>query len=79
MVLPADGLFEAVGQLPERALAESLVRVDDAGFIAAGENCVTPVPGVFAAGDCRTKEVRQLTTACADGTAAAIAACRYCG
>ena len=79
MVLPADGFFEAVGQQPEQALAESLVRVDDGGFIAAGENCVTPVPGVFAAGDCRTKEVRQLTTACADGTAAAIAACRYCG
>lgn len=77
--LESDGLFEAVGQLPERALSESLVRVDSGGFISAGESCQTPVPGVFAAGDCRAKEIRQLTTACADGTVAAIAACRYCG
>lgn len=77
--LAVDGLFEAVGQLPERALAESLVPVDGGGFIAAGEDCRTPVPGVFAAGDCRTKDIRQLTTACADGTVAAVAACRCCG
>ena len=44
-----------------------------------GEDCRTPVPGVFAAGDCRAKDVRQLTTACADGAVAALAACRYCG
>ena len=78
-VLAADGLFEAVGQLPERTLSESLVNVDAGGFIAANEDCITATPGVFAAGDCRTKEVRQLTTACADGTVASIAACRYCG
>jgi thioredoxin reductase (NADPH) len=77
--IPAEGLFEAVGQLPERALSASLVRVDDAGFIPAGEDCLTSAPGVFAAGDCRAKEVRQLTTACADGAVAAVAACRYCG
>lgn len=75
----SEGLFEAVGQLPERALAESLVPVDGGGFILSGEDCVTPAAGIFAAGDCRAKEVRQLTTACADGTVSAIAACRYCG
>ncbi len=76
--LAVDGLFEAVGQLPERALSASLVAVDAAGFIRAGEDCRTGVPGIFAAGDCRTKEVRQLTTACADGAVAALSACRWC-
>lgn len=77
--LAVDGLFEAVGQLPQRKLAESLLTLDEGGFIPAGEDCCTPVPGVFAAGDCRAKDVRQLTTACADGAVAALAACRYCG
>lgn len=72
------GLFEAVGQLPERTLTEPLVALDDGGFIAAGEACLTNAAGVFAAGDCRAKEVRQLTTACADGAVAALAAVRYC-
>ena len=77
--LAVDGLFEAVGQLPETALTASLVTLDRAGFISAGESCRTSAEGIFAAGDCRTKEVRQVTTACADGAVAALAACRYCG
>ena len=77
--LPVSALFQAVGQLPESRLAQALgVPVDEAGFIAAGENCATPVPGVFAAGDIRAKGVRQLTTACADGAVAALAACWIC-
>lgn len=76
--LPVSGLFEAVGQLPQTALAADLAALDEAGFILAGEDCVTRSPGVFAAGDCRKKEVRQLTTACADGAVAALAACRFC-
>ena len=72
------GLFEAVGQLPEKTLTEPLVMLDESGFIAAGESCLTNAPGVFAAGDCRAKEVRQLTTACADGAVAALAAIQYC-
>ena len=77
--LPAAALFEAVGQLPESRLARSLgLPLDEAGFLAAGEDCVTPAPGVFAAGDIRAKEIRQLTTACADGAVAALAACRAC-
>ena len=77
--LPVSALFQAVGQLPESRLAQSLgIPVDGAGFIAAGENCATPVPGVFAAGDIRAKGVRQLTTACPDGAVAALAACNYC-
>ena len=78
-VLPAEGLFQAVGQQPEGTLARALGIADRDGFIAAGENCRTSVPGIFAAGDCRAKDVRQLTTACADGAVAALAACRYCG
>lgn len=77
--LAVDGLFQAVGQQPEGVLAQALGVANDAGFIPAGEDCLTPVPGVFAAGDCRVKEVRQLTTACADGAVAALAACKYCG
>ena len=77
--LPVSALFQAVGLLPESRLARSLgVPVDEAGFIAAGEDCLTPIPGIFAAGDLRAKEVRQLTTACADGAVAALAACRFC-
>ena len=77
--LAVDGLFQAVGQQPESTLAKALSIADDAGFIPAGENCLTSAAGVFVAGDCRTKEVRQLTTACADGAVATLAACRFCG
>jgi len=76
--IAVTGLFEAVGQLPEKALTEPLVALDASGFIVAGESCLTNAPGVFAAGDCRAKEVRQLTTACADGAVAALAAVQYC-
>lgn len=76
--LPVSALFEAVGHLPEGRLAQALgIPVDGAGFIAAGEDCVTPAPGIFAAGDIRAKSVRQLTTACADGAVAALAACSF--
>lgn len=76
--IAADALFEALGQLPETALSASVAEVDGAGFLPAGEDCVTSASGIFAAGDCRAKPVRQLTTACADGAVAALAACRYC-
>ena len=77
--LPVHGLFEAVGQQPEAALSRALSLADETGFIPSGEDCITPIPGIFVAGDCRTKEVRQLTTACGDGAVAALAACRFCG
>lgn len=76
--LAVDGLFQAVGQQPETALARALGLAGADGFLPAGEDCHTGLPGVFAAGDCRAKEIRQLTTACADGAVAALAACRYC-
>lgn len=75
--LIVQGLFIAVGQVPKTEAFAGLVKTDAAGYLKAGEDCETSVPGIFAAGDCRTKEVRQLTTAAADGAVAALAACRY--
>ena len=75
--LEAEALFQAVGQLPETALAAPLLPLDGGGFLPVGEDCVTCRPGIFAAGDCRAKAVRQLTTACADGAVAALAAAQY--
>lgn len=69
-VLPADGLFVAIGQLPESSLAQGQVATDKAGYIVAGEDTKTSVPGVYAAGDVRTKAVRQIITAAADGAVA---------
>ena len=55
----------------------SAVMVDEDGYLQAGEDCKTSLPGVFAAGDCRSKGVRQLTTAVGDGAVAGLAACRW--
>lgn len=78
-VLPVSALFVAIGQAPSNAAFAGLVDLDEAGYIRAGEDCKTSRPGVFAAGDCRTKSVRQLTTAAADGAVAALAAAAYLG
>ncbi len=75
--IPVDGLFVAIGQMPDNQAFSDLVNVDDAGYIRAMESCETNVPGIFTAGDCRTKKVRQLATAAADGAVAALAACDY--
>lgn len=75
--IAVSGLFVAVGRAPELSAAAGLLELDEAGYAASGEDCRTKTPGVFVAGDCRRKPVRQLTTAVADGSAAALAACRY--
>lgn len=75
--IKVDGIFVAVGQIPKNDIFVNTVRLDGSGFILAAEDCATSHPGIFAAGDCRTKEVRQLTTAAADGAVAALAACQY--
>lgn len=72
--LPVDGLFVAIGQAPDNRQFENLVDLDPAGYIVSDENCRTRTPGIYVAGDCRTKNVRQLTTAAADGAVAALAA-----
>lgn len=75
-ILPVAGLFIAIGQIPDNHAFSSLVNLDENGYIQALEDCRTSAEGIFAAGDCRTKEVRQLATAAADGAVAALAACR---
>lgn len=75
--LAVDGLFVAIGQMPDNRRFASLVSLDEGGYIRAGEDCKTSCEGIFAAGDCRTKTVRQLATAAADGAVAALAACQY--
>ncbi len=72
--LSVQGLFVAIGQVPDNAAFSDLVELDAQGYIAASEDCCTRTPGVFTAGDCRTKAVRQLTTAAADGAVAGLAA-----
>lgn len=75
--LAVDGIFVNIGVSPNTALFRDELELAEDGRIRAGEDCRTNVPGVFAAGDVRGKEIRQLTTAAADGTAAAILAEKY--
>ncbi|MBR1770551.1 MAG: FAD-dependent oxidoreductase [Lachnospiraceae bacterium] len=72
-----NGLFIAVGRVPENQNFASLVQLDDAGYVMAGEDCHTSCDGVFVAGDNRTKALRQLVTATADGAMAATEAAKY--
>ena len=72
-----EGLFVAIGHAPDLGAFGSLIELDGGGYAASGEDCLTKTPGVFVAGDCRKKSVRQLTTAVSDGSAAALAACAW--
>ncbi len=74
--LSSDGVFIAIGLAPDNAPFAQTVTLDH-GYVCSGENCETSCAGIFTAGDCRTKSVRQITTAVADGATAALAACRY--
>ena len=76
-VLDVTGVFVAIGQMPDNKDFEALVELDPAGYIRAQEDCKTSCDGIFTAGDCRTKAVRQLATAAADGAVAGLAACEY--
>ncbi len=75
--IPCEGLFIAIGLIPENGPFADLAELNSYGYFASGEDCLTRTPGAFVAGDCRSKSIRQLTTACADGAVAALAACRY--
>lgn len=75
--VPASAVFVAFGRQPDCNLIADLADFDSQGYVASGENCSTKTPGLYVAGDCRSKDVRQLTTATADGTIAATAACEY--
>lgn len=75
--LKIDGMFVAIGLIPQNEPFEALVTLDGSGYIASDENCLTDKRGIFTAGDCRTKKIRQVATAAADGAVAALAACDY--
>ncbi len=75
--LPLDGMFVAIGLEPENGAFENVMALDERGYADVDEGCETATAGVFVAGDCRRKAVRQVTTATGDGAVAAIAACRY--
>ena len=77
ITLLVQGVFVAIGQMPDNKDFADVAGLDDKGYVAAGEDCLTNTPGVFTAGDCRTKKVRQLATAAADGAVAALAAVEY--
>ena len=75
--IDCDGLFVAIGLIPENEAFGDVAPLDQWGYFASPESCETGTPGIFVAGDCRAKKIRQLTTAAADGSVAALAACRY--
>ena len=72
-----DGLFVAVGHSPDLKAFRNIIETDKNGYAESGEDCLTRTPGVFVAGDCRRKTVKQLTTAVSDGAVAALAACSW--
>jgi thioredoxin reductase (NADPH) len=75
--LKVDGLFVAIGLIPNNKAFADIAGLDEWGYIDSDESCITKTAGVFVAGDCRKKQIRQITTAAADGSVAALAACRY--
>lgn len=76
-VLDVDGTFIAIGYNPSSEVYKDVVKIDQSGFIIASENCETNIPGVFAAGDIRTKDLRQIITAASDGANAITAVEKY--
>ena len=77
--LKVDGAFLAVGLMPENEPFAAFADLNDWGYFDSAEDCATKTEGLFVAGDCRSKRIRQVTTAAADGAVAAMAACRYLG
>jgi len=75
--IACDGLFVAIGLIPENDAFTNVADLDENGYFDTGEKCNTKTPGIFVAGDCRKKNIRQIATACGDGAVAALAACRY--
>jgi len=72
-----DGMFLAIGLLPQNEQFANLIKLNDYGYVDSAEDCITSASGIFVAGDCRSKRIRQVATAAADGATAALAACDY--
>lgn len=75
--LDIDGLFVAIGLVPQNKPFENVIALNDWGYADSDETCKTKTNGIFVAGDCRQKRIRQVATACADGAIAALAACDF--
>ena len=75
--LLCDGMFVAIGLAPENDIFADFAKLNQWGYFDSAEDCTTATPGVYVAGDCRSKRIRQITTATADGAVAALAACAY--
>ena len=75
--IAVDGMFVAIGLVPQNDIFANVITLDERGYAQAGEDCLTSAEGIFVAGDCRVKKIRQVTTAAADGAIAALAACDY--
>ena len=75
--LKVDGLFVAIGLVPQNEIFANVLSLNPYGYADTDESCVTKTKGIFVAGDCRSKRIRQVATACADGAIAALAACDY--
>ncbi|MBQ9732739.1 MAG: FAD-dependent oxidoreductase [Clostridia bacterium] len=75
--IPVNGLFVAVGYAPDNGPFSDVIDIDAWGYAASGEDCLSRTEGVFVAGDCRSKRIRQVTTAVGDGAVSALAACEY--
>lgn len=75
--LSLDGMFVAIGLVPQNSAFKDNVCLDERGYVISDERCTTNTAGIFTAGDCRTKTVRQVITAASDGATAALAACDY--
>ena len=75
--LDIDGMFVAIGLIPQNEAFANIINLDERGYVTSNENCLTNSDGIFVAGDCRTKKIRQVATAAADGAIAALAACDY--
>ena len=75
--LTIDGMFVAIGLIPQNESFKNLISLDERGYADSTEDCTTKTPGIFVAGDCRQKGIRQVTTAVSDGATAALAAVKY--
>ena len=75
--LSLDGMFVAIGLIPQNEAFANLISLNERGYADADESCTTRTNGIFVAGDCRSKRIRQVATAASDGAIAALAACDY--
>ncbi len=75
--IDVKGMFVAIGLIPQNAPFSDVLSLDSYGYADADESCTTKTEGIFVAGDCRKKRIRQVATACSDGAIAALAACDY--